>query len=164
MSERLFDIDSPEVQNAPSDVVEYARRTGKQILHIVWDQEGGYPEHGWGYEQWSARPYEQRQGCDGTVDMNVHLIGLRLCTELGLDYEALYKKAYEWQEPPVETDWIRTVDWDEIAEETFIPELSEQALKNLLYDLGEINNSSFVGVLEDEFTRLGYNVENWWED
>lgn len=164
ITERLFDVDSPEVQRAPAQVQEYARCRGKQILRVEWDEEGGYPEHGWGYEQWSTRPYEQRQGCDATVDMNVHLIGLRLCEELGLNYQMLYQKAYEQDDPLVETEWIETVDWTAVEAETIVPELSERTLKNLLYDLTEINNHSFVDVLQEEFTKLGFNVEAWWED
>ncbi len=164
ITERLLDINDPETQHAPARVQSYARRRGKQILRIVWDEDGGYPEKSWGYEQWSTRPYEQRQGCDGTVDMNVHLIGLRFCEELGLNYQMLYQKAYEQDDPLVETEWIETVDWEAIEAQTIVPELSEKTLKNLLYDLAEINNHSFVDVLQEEFTNLGFNVENWWED
>lgn len=43
-------------------------------------------------------------------------------------------------------------------------DLSEQALRNLLYDLADINNRSIVAVLKTEFTKLGYDVAEWWKD
>ncbi|MCI0558937.1 MAG: hypothetical protein MN733_10610 [Nitrososphaera sp.] len=164
MAERLFDANSREALAAPEEIRARAKAKNKQIKKIVWDKEGGYPEHAWGYVQWTIRPYEQRDGCDGTVDDNVHLIALRLCEALGLDYPMLYEKAYEWREEKFSQSWLRNYDWAPAERETIVPELSEQALRNLLYDLTEINNHSLVEVLEEEFTKLGYNVERWWED
>ena len=164
MTERLLNPNNQEAHAVPERLRVLAQSEGKQIKQIVWDKEGGYPEHSWGYIQWSIRPYEQGQGCDGTVDLNVHLIGLRLCEELGLDYQALYEKAYEWEDIPRDSTWIKEYDWDLVEVETIVPELSEKALRGLLFDLGEINNSSFIDILEEEFTKLGYNVEYWWED
>lgn len=164
MTERFFDPTSTKAQEAPDHIRERAKEQGKKVLKIIWDKEGGYPEHAWGYVQWSIRPYEQRYGCDGTTDANIHLIALRLCEALKLDYPSLYEKAYAWQGEKPGQSWLRSFNWIPIEIETIIPELSEQALRNLLYDLGEINNRSVVEVLEIEFTKLGYNVERWWED
>jgi len=161
MTKRLLDAYSREAQAAPEYIRARAKAENKKI---VWDKEGGYPKHAWGYIHWSIRPFEQRDGCDGTTDANIHLIALRLCEALGLDYPALYEKAYDWQEKKPGQSWLRHYDWAPILEEAIISEVSEQTLRNLLYDLGEINNRSVVAVLEEEFTRLGYNVENWWED
>ena len=164
MVERTFSPNDDEALKAPERLRERALAEGKSIKQIAWDAEGGYPEHAWGYVQWSLRPYEQRQGCDGTVDLNVHLIGIRLCEGLGLNYKALYEKAYEWEGDDLNTSWITDENWAEIEAETIVPDLSQKALKNLLYDLGEINNSSLIDVLEKEFTQLGYDVSFWWED
>ena len=163
IAERILKPTSHEVQAAPERLRVLAQETGRQIKQIVWDEAGGYPEHAWGYIQWSVRPYEQRQGCDGTIDLNVHLIGLQLCEELGLDYQALYNQAYEWRGEEEDKTWVSEIDWDVIEAETIMPDFSEQALRNLLYDLTEINNHDFVDTLEAEFTRLGYDVEQWWE-
>jgi hypothetical protein len=161
--ETLLDPNDPEAQACPEYKRQRAIAKGRRILKIIWDKQDGYPEHAWGFVQWSIRPYEQRDGCDGTTAPNIHLIALRLCEALGLDYPALYEQAYQDHEQPGRS-WLRFFDWSYIEEETIIPKLSEQALRNLLHDLGKINNGSIVAILEHEFTRLGYNVAKWWED
>jgi len=164
MTERLLSPYSREAEAAPERIRARAKAENKKMKQIVWDEAGGYPQHAWGYVQWSIRPYEQGYGCDGTTSANIHLIALRFCEALGLDYPALYEKAYEWQGEKPGQSWLRHYDWAPIEEETIVPEVSEQALRDLLDDLGEINNHSVVAVLEEEFTRLGYNVEIWWEE
>ena len=157
----LFHPHDEEAHDAPKYIRVRALKEGKQVLKIVWDKESGYPEHAWGFTQWSIRPYEQRYGCDGTTDLNIHLIALRLCEAIGIDYPALYEQAYNR-----ESSWLRNwtpADWKHIERETIVPELSEQALRNLLHDLGEINNRSILAVLEDKFTKLGHNVADWWK-
>lgn len=154
----ILDPSSPEAQKAPGRVLSRAKAEGKKVLRVVWDEKEGYPEHAWGYTQWSIRPYEQRYGCDGTTDSNIHLIALRLCEALNLDYSALYEKAYGKEE-----NWLEDYDWQAVEKETIVPELSEQALRGLLYDLGEINNRSLLNVLKQQFECMGYDVENWWE-
>lgn len=136
----------------------------RQYLRIIWDKADGYPDHAWGYIQWSIRPYEQRYGCDGTVDPNINLIGLRLCEQLGLDYKSLYRRAYLEHDGNryYEEDWIDYLS--EFEGETIIPELSERSLRSLLNDLQSINMPSMIGVLKTEFERLGYSMANWWED
>lgn len=94
MPERLIDPHSKDAQRVPTDVRDRAIREGKQILHIVWDKAGGYPEHAWGFQQWSVRPFVLGYGCDGTTDGNIHYIALQLCEQLGLDYIELYEQAY----------------------------------------------------------------------
>lgn len=158
----LIKPESTKAAAAPVDVREKAREGRLQILHIVWDADGGYPEHSWGYEQWSLRPYVQGYGCDGTTDENVHLIAWRMCEQVGLDYFALYEEAYSDHEKPGEC-WLRTYFWTRTIRETIIPqEVSERTLRGVLHDLNEINNRSIRAVLEDEFTRLGFDVSEWW--
>ena len=166
MAEILLNPKSRQANQAPAYFRERALTEGKKLLKIVWDQAGGYPEHAWGYVQWSIRPYEQGYGCDGTTGLNIHLIAWRLCEALELDYPALYEQAYAWQGELDNQSWLRqwTVDdWKRIESETVLPALSEQALRLLLYDLNEINNASLVMVLEEEFTKLGYQVAEWWK-
>ncbi|MBM3130809.1 MAG: hypothetical protein FJ009_19555 [Chloroflexi bacterium] len=157
----LFSLDAAQKVGAPNDVIVRARKSGRQVLHLVWDKEEGYPQRAWGYEQWSVRPFRQRDGCDGTIGINVHLIGLRLCEQLGVDYAAAMDQAYAGQDCSTEGDWIRRMspsDWQRIAHETEIPLLSLQSLDNLLCDLGDINNHLLAALLQQEFKRLGYAV------
>lgn len=132
MTERLFAPDSCTALSAPFHIRTRAHQERKFIKQIIWDKEGGYPEHAWGYIQWSIRPYAQRYGCDGTTDANIHLIALRFCQALQLDYPTLYEKAYEWQGEKPGKSWLRTFNWQTTKAETIVPELSEQALRNLL--------------------------------
>jgi hypothetical protein len=155
----------------PAHVVEQALKqtdkpfTARCILHLEWDEADGYPRHAWGYQQWSVRPFIQGQGCDGTIDENVHLIGLAFCEQLGLDYAALYEEAYAEDREAGCGDWLR--DYDErgrITNETIVPEISEHTVRMYLNDLQDINNRSLIEVMEREFHRLGFNVDQWWEE
>jgi len=153
-------------KDADSHYVKRAKAEDKQLLKIVWDDADGYPEHAWGYVQWSIRPYTQWYGCDGTTDENIHLIAKALCEALGLDYAALYEQAYNRpQDAPLGESWLRSMtaeSWARIEAETIIPELSEISLCGILDDLHEINNHSFANLLENVFTSLGYDVGHYW--
>lgn len=163
---QLFDPLDERARAAPEQVRTAALWYRRQILKIVWDAADGYPQHAWGYVQWSVRPFTVGMRCDGTTDDNVHYIALRLCARLGLDYAALYERAYAWQRER-SGGWLRQVvpaEWARIASETVVPHLSGNALRALLFSLYEINNRSVVEVLEEEFARLGYAVDEWWHD
>jgi len=82
-------------------------------------------------ERLSAQP-------NGLVDPSVHYIALRLCADLDLDYPTLYEKAYQDEEIEGQS-WLRSFDWKPIEEEIDVPEVSEWALRKLLWHLGEIN-------------------------
>lgn len=158
--EELLNPRSPKAKRAPEDVRKLAAASGKKVFHITWDEAGGYPRHAWGYEQWSVRPYEQGYGCDGTTDCNIHLIGRHLCSKLGLDYKELYTEAYrEHDGDGFDSEWLD--DLGRYEAETILPELSQRSLKLLLHDLEQINNHSLLRVLEEEFTRLSYDVTGW---
>lgn len=134
------------------------------IKKIVWDEAGGYPPHAWGYIQYSPRPYVQGYGCDGTTDNNIHLIGITLCQHLNLDYYALHREAYPKEGSQSDTDhWTTTLLHDQsLREETLLPQqLTLDALRLLLSDLYQINNRSFVDVLEQAFHDCGYDVSDW---
>jgi hypothetical protein len=164
---QLFDPLDARVTDAPTHVRQDALRHRRQILKITWDAADGYPEHAWGYIQWSVRPFTVGMRCNGTTDDNVHYIAMRLCRRLGLDYPALYARAYAWQRDCANADWLRRVtaeEWGRIARETVMPHLAPNALRALLFSLYEINNRSVVEVLESEFTRLGFDVAGWWND
>lgn len=139
----ILSLNDKRAKRAPQDVRVEAEQTGKDVLHIVWDEADGYPKHAWGYEQWSVRPFTQMQGCDGTIDGSVHYLGIQLCQAIGLDYAAIYDQAYPNEVRPGETgagDWLRRLDWRETARQTIIPRVSKLAFERLLDDLGDINN------------------------
>lgn len=170
--EEIFPLTDRRAKRAPDYAKTAALAHGKDILHVVWDQAGGYPQHAWGYEQWSVRPFTQMYGCDGTTDANIHYIAMKLCEAIGIDYPALYDVAYEWQEKERQKrgrsdmpgDWLRRFNWAPIAAETIVPtEPTHLAFQRLLDDLGEINNRSVVAALEDALIDKGYDTTNWWE-
>ena len=166
MSEELFTPKQAEKIGAPKHVVAKARASNRKVLRIVWDKEGGYPEHAWNYVQWSVRPFRQMDGCDGTIDDPVHLIGYRLCSQLGLDYAALMDEAYAWRDKDDNGDWVRETteeQWQAIERNTVVPKLSAQSLSRLLYDLTDINYHSLVALLHDKFKTRGYDVDEYWE-
>jgi hypothetical protein len=133
------------------------------IKKILWDAEGGYPEHALGFVQYSPRPFYQGYGCDGTTDENVHLIALTLCKRLGADYVAAYAKAY----PEADEDtlgWIRGLPLDKgIMQETIIPKHpGAKELALMLKDLQAINNHSVIDVLLETFGQRDIRVDNWY--
>ena len=160
-------LTEPHVEEHPQDQERFLRchhfathLLGGYVKKIIWDEAGGFPEHSWGYVQFSPRPFRQGYGCDGTTDENVHLIAATLCQKLGLDYARLYRDAYPDDAGNAE-DWITALLQDEsLRAETLIPNeagLDEWVL--LLSDLSEINNHSLVGVLTSRLTSLGYAVD-----
>ncbi len=142
-----------------ADVAEAARQIpAGYIKKIVWDKEDGYPEHAWGYIQYSPRPYRQGYGCDGTTDGNVHLIAATLCGRLGIDYAAAYAEAYRSDTPLEEAKaWVADMLADErLAQETVIPRgAGRTALSLALSDLYQVNNRSLVEVIEEKLRAAG---------
>jgi hypothetical protein len=133
------------------------------IKKILWDTQGGYPEHAHGFVQYSPRPFVQGYGCDGTTDENVHLIALTLCKRLGIDYVAVYAKAY----PDADKDtlgWIRGLPLDkEITRETIIPKhAGAKELALMLNDLQAANNRSVIDVLLETFGRRDIQLDDWY--
>jgi hypothetical protein len=158
MTRKLFSPYDPEVVAAAPRCWLDAH-DGKKLLRVVWDEAGGYPEHAWGYTQWSLRPYEQWYGCDGTTDANIHLIGWRMCDALGLDYPALYEQAYDDEAPC----WLRGFDFAPYEAETIIPPAPiDEVLRGMIHDLHEINNHSLANLLFDTLARLGHDVDYYW--
>ena len=156
--EKLISPNSRIAQQAPRYVRQRAKQQGKQILHIIWDRDGGYPAHAWGYEQWSIRPYELGYGCDGTTDGCIHCLAMKICETIGLNYVKLYNQAYPDEELS-EQGW-----WEPYISQVVMPKtVNQTVLCLLLHDLEEINNRSVLAVLQDKFEELGYNVDRWWE-
>ncbi len=141
----------------------FARRLPNgYIKKIIWDEEGGYPEHACGYIQYSPRPFRQGYGCDGTTDENIHLIAAVFCERLGLDYIAIYKDAYTDSSDGIEQSMANLMNDKEIREETIIPESIEiDELRLMLSDLYQINNRSLVEVLEERLLDKGFDVQEW---
>ncbi len=135
---------------------------GGRVLKIVWDKAGDYPQHAWGYEQWSVRPYHLGYGCDGTTDGNVHFIAWQLCKAAGIDYPGVYAQAYPDSAGYQQEFWTPgTIA--KIGDETVVPPLSDIAIRFVLRDLGEINNGMLAALLTEAFMRAGHDVENYWE-
>ncbi len=130
---------------------------GSWIKKIVWDKEGGYPEHAWGYTQYTLRPYRQGYGCDGTTDLNIHLIAMTMAEREGIDYLDIYRRAYP--EENGDLAWIADLRSDAVtASETVIPEKnSNVAWRLALEDLHQINNRSLSIELKAE---LYERIEN----
>lgn len=146
--------------DVPEYVRQQAKAENKKVKKIVWDYESGYPEHAWGFVQWTCRPYSQGYGCDGTTDLNIHLIAIELCKKLNLNYQELYNQAYDELD-----EWLDEMDWKKVRKETIIPDqVNDYTLRLLLYDLNEINNRSICELLEDVFESMGYDVADWWDD
>lgn len=129
------------------------------IKKIVWDAEGGFPEHSHGTIQYSPRPYVQGYGCDGTTDENIHLIASSLCAKLGIDYVNAYTQAYGPDRDII--GWIRELSSNpSLLEETVAPEnAGTDELTLMLQDLYAINNRALVCVLEDIFEERGITVD-----
>ncbi len=138
-----------------------AAEAGKQILLIRWEDDYGLSidDRMYGFTQWSSRPFTPRQGCDGTIDPPVHLLARHFCEHLSLDYAALYYQAY-----PDDGMWEPTTA-DRESPDCMVaewPDPSDQSLRDLLYDLGDINNRSLLAVLQDKFEEKGFDVYEWW--
>lgn len=140
------------------------RLPGGHILKIVWDAEGGYPEHAWGYTQYTVRPFIQGYGCDGTTDSEIHYIAIRLCEQLNINYLQAYGKAYGPQGLKQARAWLEGLRSKTMPADTVIlPEsVNEDALRLMLSDLYQINNRSLVDVLQEELADQGFQVSDWY--
>lgn len=139
---------------------------GGFVKKIVWDKECGYPEHAWGYIQYTVRPYIQGYGCDGTTDENIHLIAATLCGRLGVNYAGTYIAAYLEDSTMTGTrTWVKKLLANgDVISETVIPECcSANVVRLALADLHQINNRSLVEVLEERLSTLGMDVSDWEE-
>jgi hypothetical protein len=145
----------PIAQRAPRHVREAAARRQEsetRILHIVWDEEEGYHPDSWGFEQWSIRPYRVGQGCDGTVEENMHFVAIHLTWQLGIDYYAMYADAYPDRSL---VGWPRPEQLDGLHAETEIPPLDDDSLELLLHDLYDTNHRKLEDLLRMRLEGLG---------
>lgn len=153
----LLPLDHPTAQRAPEHVIESAltrQDPNTRILHLVWDEEGGFPEHAWGYEQWSVRPYQVGQGCDGTIECNMHYTALQVLPQIGVDYRAAYAEAYPDRQGLDE--WPSAAYAAVLARETCIPPVNDATLELLLHDIYDTNHRSLEDVLRQKLEALGY--------
>ncbi len=134
----------------PDYVRNEAVKSNRKILKIIWDREDGYPEHAWGYIQWSVRPYRLSDGCDGTRDGCAHFLAKHFLESINLNYFDIYDLAYfdDDREP---TDMREFPDsyWNEVAKEVEIPEVNKRNFRKLLDDLYDMNHRSIVALLEE---------------
>ena len=154
MRELLHPAD-PVAQRAPRHVREAAARRQEdatRILHIVWDEEEGYHQDAWGFEQWSVRPYRVGQGCDGTIEENMHFIAHHLLSQLGIDYYAAYTEAYPDRSL---VGWPRPEQLAWLHAETEFPALADDTLELLLHDLYDTNHRTLEDLLRARLEGLG---------
>lgn len=114
-------------------------------MKITWDREDGYPEHAWGYIQWSVRPYRLGDGFDGTIDEYVHYLAKLFLESIGLNYFEIYDQAYADHDGDTTNmrDLPRTYGND-VADQIDIPPVNKENFGKLLDELTDINNHSFV--------------------
>ena len=97
----------------------------------------------------SPRPYRLGQACDGTIGSPVLHACKIACDALGLDADALYKKAYperdddppDWADCQRHTDWQGGVVWPAAWDEA--------AVRGLAASLTEINFHRLVAEFSD---------------
>ena len=114
----------------------------------------------------TIRPYIVGYGCDGSTGANIHYCIYRLCGILGWNYNEIYLKAYEWQDRDAELlrkmkEYDPENNIDEatkkpVKECTIIPK--DTRIKDLLEDLYDINNRSFVEELETRLESHGIDI------
>lgn len=155
-------------ENQRNRLITLANRA-KSIPHgfikkIVWDEAGGYPEHAWGFVQYTVRPYHPGYGCDGTTDLNIHLIAEILAERAGLNYSQVYRSAYPDQ-PQHHREWLIAIRSNsKLKTETLIPRT--QRLNDWILALGdlyEINNRSLVQELSDCLNLRFPALQSWWK-
>lgn len=154
MSRELYSPDDRLPVGAPPDLVAKARDSGRKLARIVMDEaEGVSPGHsGYGFVQWSVRPYRVGDGCDGSRDQNVKYVLSVVCDRLGWSIKELFEAAYPDEDEPI-SDAEITMARRESAH-TQLPDdpLSPVALGLLLYDLYAMNYRSLEAEIE---YRLG---------
>lgn len=127
-------------------------KKGDWVKKIIWDKDGGHPEHALGFVQYSLRPYRQGYGCDGTTDKNIHLIASVMTQREDWDYVDLYQKAYgDRDDVSWVADWVNDLQHNpSLQNETRIPTAnSTKTWAMTLNDLYQINNRSLEAVLEE---------------
>ena len=107
----------------------------------------------------SLRPYVQGYGCDGSTDLNIHVIANRLAEQQGLDYSSLLIRAY-----PIDFSTADDFNWlkDEVVlAETIIPQEIDADLA--LRDLQDINNYTLAEEFGIELYNVGAISTDWAE-
>lgn len=97
----------------------------------------------------SPRPYQLAQACDGTIDTCVHALLMQFCEVHSISYTDLYKRAYPDEKQPTaeeNEDTIAVAEWEGVQ----YPEAwGDEEFKGLLQSLHNVNNHSLAGELED---------------
>lgn len=142
-----------------------ANRFGRpfDLVKIVWDREGGYPEHAWGYIQWTVRPVWPGFGCDGTADAEHHARACQLLVRLGINADEVYSRAYADEG----RNWLPSHSLQAVkpGEDYILPEgmPGMNEIRDMLYDLEQINNSSYLAGIVGELEKKGIEVPDYGE-
>ncbi|EKD40907.1 MAG: hypothetical protein ACD_74C00132G0003 [uncultured bacterium] len=99
--------------------------------------------------QYSIFPVPELFGCDGTTDFWHHARTYKVMTDIGVDCDAAYRKAYDEDPGPAPV-------FDESQHIFFTDDPMERA-NNALYDLYQLNNQSYVDALEELHPGLRFD-------
>lgn len=153
----LLPLDHPASLRAPAHVREMAVARADprtRILHLVWDASDGCTPDAIGFEQWSVRPYHLGQGCDGTIEENMHFAAIQILAGLGLDYRAIYRAAY----PGSDLDAWPTPEFAAtLGRETVLPSepVTLDDLNRLLRDLYDTNHRTLEELVREGLESIG---------
>lgn len=134
------------------------------LVKIVWDKEGGYPEHSWGYTQYTVRPVWPGFGCDGTTDNEHHARVSMLLSRLGMDADTVYRRSmrkrgekdFSW----VPSDALKYV----VPGKDFILPVGipgQKEIQDMLYDLYQLNNRTYGDCIVEELEKRKIEVPDY---
>jgi len=93
---------------------------------------------------YTIRPYKLGYGCDGSTTGNVLYLAKDMAKKRGLDFEALYKKAY----PGEKYELLKTLD--KYGKETILPKAwGKKEIETVIRDLHEVNNHRIADALKE---------------
>lgn len=92
------------------------------------------------------------QGCDGTIEDNMHFVATHLLQPVGIDYYAAYAEAYPDRSL---AGWPRPEQLAWLHAETEFPALADDTLELLLHDLYDTNHRTLEDLLRARLEGLG---------
>lgn len=148
---QYLDLDDPQLR-AELSGPELGRlrregaRTGRRtVLRYTWTAEEGFAPHARGVVQYSLRPYQVTDRCDGTRDGPALFVTRALLAAQGCTLEAAFAQAYP-DEPPFTAPLI----WSDplwAAREAPLPNFTARTFAALRAGLHDMNHRSLAAVL-----------------